>query len=220
MPRIGAFVCQEAPCSQRPLPSVSPPRGYLMTLLVLGLIVFLGIHSVSIVAPAWRNAQVERHGERVWKGIYGLASLAGLVLLIHGYGVARQTPVVLYTPASALRHVALLLMLPVFPLFLAAYLPGRIQRAARHPMLLAVILWSIAHLLANGTIADVVLFGAFLIWAVADRISVGHRTVPHRVPGAPAGAFNDIAAVSAGLVLYGGFLVWAHAWLVGVSPLR
>src|SRR5437868_5836855 len=118
-----------------------------MSLLVVGLILFLGIHSVSIVAPAWRDAQVERRGERLWKGIYALVSLVGLIVLIHGYGVARQTPVVLYTPPPALRHVALLLMLPVFPLLFAAYLPGRIQRAAKHPMLLAVKFWAAAHLL-------------------------------------------------------------------------
>lgn len=190
-----------------------------MSILVVGLILFLGIHSVSIIVPAWRNAQVERHGERVWKGIYGLASLAGLLLLIYGYGAARQTPVVLYTPPPALRHVALLLMLPVFPLLFAAYLPGRIKQAAKHPMLLAVILWSIAHLLANGTLADVLLFGAFLIWAVADRISVNHRAVPHAVPGAPPGALNDLAALAAGVVVYLGFLVWAHVWLTGVPLL-
>ncbi|MGO4389760.1 NnrU family protein [Variovorax sp. M-6] len=190
-----------------------------MSLLVAGLLLFLGIHSVSIVAPAWRDAQVERRGERVWKGIYALASLAGLILLVHGYGVARQTPVILYTPPPALRHVALLLMLPVFPLLFAAYLPGRIQRAAKHPMLLAVKLWAAAHLLANGTLADVLLFGAFLVWAVADRISVKRRAVPHSVPGAPPGALNDVAALVGGLVVYVGFLFWAHVRLTGVSPL-
>ena len=190
-----------------------------MSLLVVGLILFLGIHSVSIVAPAWRDAQVERRGEWVWKGIYALVSLVGLIVLIHGYGVARQTPVILYTPPPALRHVALLLLLPVFPLLFAAYLPGRIQRAARHPMLLAVKFWAAAHLLANGTLADVLLFGAFLVWAVADRISVKRRAVPHRVPGAPPGALNDAVALVGGLVVYVGFLFWAHAWLTGVSLL-
>ncbi|RZL96439.1 MAG: NnrU family protein [Variovorax sp.] len=189
-----------------------------MSLLVVGLILFLGVHSVSILAPAWRDAQVERRGERVWKGAYALVSLAGLVLLIHGYGVARQAPVVLYTPPPALQHVALLLMLPVFPLLFAAYLPGRIQRAARNPMLLAVALWAMAHLLANGTLADVLLFGAFLVWAVADWISVKGRAVPRSVPGAPPGALNDIAALAGGLVVYVGFLFWAHIWLTGVSP--
>jgi uncharacterized membrane protein len=190
-----------------------------MSVLVVGLILFLGIHSVSIVAPAWRDAQIDRRGERVWKGTYALASLVGLVLLIYGYGVARQAPVVLYTPPTALRHVALLLMLPVFPLLFAAYLPGRIQRTVKHPMLLAVQLWAAAHLLANGTLADVFLFGAFLVWAVADRISVQRRAVPRKVPGAPPSALNDIAALAGGLAVYVAFLFGAHVWLTGVPLL-
>ena len=109
-----------------------------MTVFLVGLVLFLGVHSASIVAPAWRDAQVTRHGERPWKGLYTLVSLVAFGLLIYGYGVARQSPVVLYTPPLFMRHVALLLLLPVFPLLLAAYLPGRIKTAARHPMLLAV----------------------------------------------------------------------------------
>ncbi|HSV59015.1 MAG TPA: NnrU family protein [Variovorax sp.] len=190
-----------------------------MSLLVLGLIVFLGVHSVSIVAPAWRDAQVERRGERVWKGLYALASLAGLILLIYGYGAARQTPVVLYTPPPLMRHIAMLLMLPVFPLLFAAYLPGRMQRSVKHPFLLAAMLWAAAHLLANGTLADVALFGAFLAWAVADRVSVGKRAVPHRVPGAPPNSRNDILALVGGLLVYGVLLLWAHVWLTGVPLL-
>ena len=190
-----------------------------MSLLVLGLILFLGIHSVSILAPAWRDRQIERRGEKLWKGLYALISLAALVLLIHGYGVARQAPLVLYAPPPALRHVAMLLMLPVFPLLFAAYLPGRLQRAARHPMLLAVMFWAAAHLLANGTLADLLLFGGFLVWAVADRISVGRRAVPRRVPGAPPSTVNDIAALAGGLVVYAGLLFWGHAWLTGVPLL-
>lgn len=191
-----------------------------MTLFLVGLLLFLGIHSVSIVAPDWRNAQLARHGEKVWKGLYALVSLVGLVLLIHGYGLARQSPIVLYAPPTALRHLALLLMLPVFPLLLAAYLPGRIQHAAKHPMLLAVKLWAVAHLLANGMLADVVLFGAFLAWAVADRIAVKRRAVPHATPGAPPSKANDAIVLIGGLALYALFVVWAHRWLIGVSVLQ
>ncbi|MDM0023153.1 NnrU family protein [Variovorax saccharolyticus] len=190
-----------------------------MSVLCIGLILFLGIHSVSIVAPAWRDAQARQHGEWTWKGIYSLVALAGLVLVIIGYGLARQSPVVLYTPPTALRHLAMLLMLPVFPLLFAAYLPGRIQRAAKHPMLLAVKLWATAHLLANGNLADVLLFGSFLAWAVADRISVKRRALPRSVPGAPPGPLNDIAAAAGGLVVYVGVLFSAHAWLTGVPLL-
>ena len=191
-----------------------------MTLFLVGLVLFLGIHSVAIVAPAWRDARVAQHGEPAWKGVYSVVSLLGFVLLIYGYGVARQAPVVLYTPPAALRHVALLLMLPVFPLLLAAYLPGRIQRATKHPMLLAVKVWAFAHLLANGTLVDVLLFGAFLTWAVLDRIAVKRRAAPRATPGAPPSAVNDGIAIAAGLVIYGVFVMWGHLWLFGVSPLR
>ncbi|MEO7242039.1 MAG: NnrU family protein [Variovorax sp.] len=189
-----------------------------MTLLIAGLILFLGIHSVSMVAPGWRDAQLARMGENAWKGLYSIFSLVGVVLLIYGYGQARQSPVVLYAPPASLRHLALLLMLPVFVLLLATYLPGRIQRAARHPTLLAVMLWGVAHLLANGMLADLLLFGGFLLWAVADRIAVARRAVPHEVPSAPASAANDVIAVIGGLTIYVVFLLWAHRWLIGVSP--
>lgn len=189
-----------------------------MTLLVLGLVIFLGIHSVSIVAPAWRDAQFAQRGEAAWKGLYAAGSLLGFVLLVYGYGVARQTPVLLYTPPTALRHVALLLMLPAFVLLAASSLPGRIKTAAKHPMLLGTKIWATAHLLANGNLADVVLFGSFLAWAVADRISLKRRPArPTR--SAPPGRWNDLIALVAGLGLYLVFLLWAHTWLIGVSPL-
>jgi uncharacterized membrane protein len=189
--------------------------------LLLGLVVFLGVHSVSIAAPRWRSAQIARRGERTWKGVYSVAAGIGLALLIVGYGMARREPVVLYTPPVALRHLALLVMLPVFPLLFAAYLPGRLSRAVKHPMLLAVKFWATAHLLANGTLADVLLFGGFLAWAVADRISVKRRTPDeaHAVPGAPPGPMNDLIAIAGGLAVYAVTILWAHRWLIGVSPL-
>lgn len=187
-----------------------------MTLLILGLLIFLGVHSVSIVAPGWRDAQAARLGEMGWKGVYTVLAVVGFALLVYGYGQARQAPVVLYTPPLALRHVALLLMLPVFVLLLAAYLPGRIKSAAKHPMLLATKLWATSHLLANGNVADVLLFGGFLAWAVADRISMKRRT-QRPLPGAPAGRFNDLIAVVGGLALYGFFVKGGHGWLIGVA---
>ncbi len=187
-----------------------------MTLLILGLLIFLGLHSVSIFAPAWRDAQAAQRGENAWKGIYSLLSIAGFALLIYGYGQSRLAPVVLYTPPTALRHVALLLMVPVFVLLLAAYLPGRIKTAAKHPMLLAVKLWATAHLLANGNLGDVLLFGGFLAWAVADRISMKRR-VQRAVPGAPVGPLNDVIALVGGLGLYALFVMGAHGWLIGVK---
>ena len=189
-----------------------------MLLFIVGLVVFLGIHSVAIVAPAWRDAQVARH-EGAWKGLYSVISLVGLVLLIYGYGMARQVTPVVWSPPTFMRHIALLLMLPVFPLFLAAYLPGRIKTMAKHPMLLSVKFWTLAHLLANGTLVDMILFGAFLAWAVADRIAVKKRPVPRAVPGAPPSAANDAIALVGGLLVYAAFLAGVHRWMVGVSPL-
>jgi len=192
-----------------------------MLVLVVGLAIFLGVHSVSMVAPEWRSATIVRMGERPWKGVYSLASTVGLALIIVGYGMARRDPLILYAPPAALRHLTLVVMLPVFPLLFAAYMPGRIRAAAKHPFLLAVKIWAFAHLLANGTVADVLLFGGFLAWAVADRISVKRRPAAqtHEVPAAPPSAANDAIALVGGLVVYAVVLLWAHRWIVGVSPL-
>lgn len=192
-----------------------------MTWLILGLVIFLGVHSVSIVAPAARERWLAQMGEGGWKGLYSLLAFAGLALIVWGYGQARLDPVHLYTPPTGLRHLSALLMLPVFALLLAPYLPGRIKTFARHPMLLATKLWALAHLLANGTLADVLLFGGFLAWAVVDRISVKRRELAGRVraaPGLPPSGLNDVIVVVAGLALYGLFVFWAHAWLFGVRP--
>jgi len=192
-----------------------------MLVLVVGLAIFLGVHSVSIVAPEWRSATIARMGERPWKGVYSVASAIGLAMIVVGYGMARRDPLVLYTPPAALRHLALVVMLPVFPLLFAAYMPGRIRAAAKHPFLLAVKIWAFAHLLANGTLADVLLLGGFLAWAVADRISVKRRPAAqtHEVPAAPPRPANDAVALVGGLIVYAVVLLWAHRWIVGVSPL-
>ena len=127
-------------------------------------------------------------------------------------------PVVVYTPPGWLHPVAMVLLVPVFPLLLATYLPGRIQAAAQHPMLVATKLWAVAHLLANGMLADLLLFGAFLVWAVLDRISMKHRT-QRPVPSVPPSRVNDLIAVAGGLALYAAFVLWLHGWLIGI-PLR
>ena len=186
-----------------------------MIFLVIGLIVFFSMHSISIVNEPWRNSLEAKFGAAGWKGIYSVISLAGFVAICWGYGVARQDPVVLYSPPAWAHYVVILLMLGVFPLFLAANLPGRIKSAAKHPLLAATKLWALAHLLANGTLADVLLFGSFLAWAVADRVSMKHRT-QRRIMSAPATPFNDIAAVVVGLVIYALFVVWGHEALFGV----
>ncbi|WP_440997066.1 NnrU family protein [Arhodomonas sp. SL1] len=186
-----------------------------MGILILGLILFLGVHSVSIVAPEWRDRMVGRFGEMPWKGMYSVVAIVGVVLIIWGYGAARQDPVFLYVPPTWLRHLSMLLLVAIFPLLLATYLPGRIQATLKHPMLVAVKVWALAHLLVNGTLADVLLFGGFLVWAVADRISLKRRPV-RPIPELPRGRFNDAIAVVGGLVIYGLFVVWLHPLLIGV----
>lgn len=186
-----------------------------MLQLILGLVLFLGIHSVSILARPWRDAMVSRLGEWPWKGLYGIVALIGLVLIVRGYAEARFEPVVLYSPPAWTHHVAMLLMLPAFPALLAAYFPGRIQRALKHPMLVAVKAWALAHLLVNGTLAAILLFGGFLAWAVADRISMKRRPQGD-IFQAPASRANDIIVVVGGLALYGAFLFWLHGTLFGV----
>ena len=190
-----------------------------MLLLIIGLVLFLGVHSVAIFAPALRARTIHRLGEGAWKGLYALVSLVGFVLICYGFGLARQAPVVLYSPPIWMRHVALILMLPVFPLIIAAYLPGRTKTAAKHPMLAAVKLWAFAHLLANGMLADIFLFGGFLAWAVVDRISLKRRSIPQVLRTAPPGPWNDVIAVVLGLAVYALLIGWAHLRLFGVSPL-
>jgi uncharacterized membrane protein len=188
-----------------------------MQLLIIGLVLFLGIHSVSIVAPRRRDAWVASMGANAWRGLYSLVALAGFVLIVIGYAKARRAPVPLYFPPAGLRHVAFVLMLPVFPLVFAAYLPGRIQQALKHPMLVAVKTWALAHLLANGMLADVLLFGSFLAWAVIDRISLGRRPPrPMMMPLPRPSVGNDILAVVLGLALYVATVLWLHRALIGM----
>jgi uncharacterized membrane protein len=195
-----------------------------MALLIIGLAAFLGVHSIAIVAPGLRGRAVAAVGEGAWKGLYALVSAVGLVLILYGFHLARQAPLVLYTPPGWTRYLTWALMLPVFPLLVAAYLPGRIRAAMKHPMLASVKFWAFAHLLSNGMLADVLLFGGFLAWAVLDRISLKRRPqspAPVGVAAARlAGArFSDLIAVVLGLALYALFIGWAHLRLFGVSPL-
>jgi uncharacterized membrane protein len=186
-----------------------------MSQLILGLLVFFAAHSVSIVNVSWRDRVAARIGVMSWQALYALVSLVGLLLIISGYGLARQDPLVLYLPPDWLRHVAMLLLMFVFPLLLATYIPGRIKTATRHPMLVATKLWALGHLLANGTLADVLLFGSFLVWAVVDRISLKRRTPP-AAPALPSSRFNDAVVIVLGLALSVAFLYWGHGWLIGV----
>ncbi len=187
-----------------------------MTILIAGLVIFFAVHSVSIVNEPWRDRMVAKLGANGWRGIYSLVSLVGFALLVWGYGLARQDPLVLYTPPLWLRPVASGLLLFVFPLLLAAYMPGRIKAVTRHPMLAAVKIWAFAHLLTNGALADVLLFGSFLTFAVVDRISVKRRK-PRAIATLPESAVNDILAIVVGLGLFAAFYFWLHASWIGVA---
>jgi uncharacterized membrane protein len=186
-----------------------------LIVLIVGLVILLGTHSLSIVAPGWADRTSEKIGQNAWRSIYSIASLTGLVLTIYGYGIARAELVIWYVPPLWLRYVAVVLMLFVFPLLLAAFFPGRIKAAVKHPMLVGTKTWATAHLLANGARADVLLFGLFLAWAVADRISLKNR--PQRpLPEKKPSPQNDLIAVVVGLGLFAAFVMGVHAWAFGV----
>ena len=191
-----------------------------MSLLILGLVLFLGVHSVRIVADGWRTRMRERLGEGRWKGLYSLLSFAGLIFIVWGYGLARQDPVLLWSPPVAMRHAASLLTLAAFILLVAAYVPRNTFKARlHHPMVLSVKVWALAHLLSNGNLADVLLFGGFLLWAVLDFRAARLRD---RAQGTahPSGTLAGTAmTVVLGLVAWAVFAFWGHALLIGVSPM-
>jgi uncharacterized membrane protein len=186
-----------------------------MSVLIIGLVLLLGTHSISIVAPAWAERTSEAIGNNVWRSIYSVLALAGLGVTIYGYSLARAELVIFYVPPLWLKYFAIALLFFVFPILLAAFFPGRIKTALKHPMLVATKLWATAHLLANGARADVILFGAFLVWAAADRISLKRRA-ERPLPEAAASPRNDLIAIVAGLGLFAAFVSGLHAWLFGV----
>ena len=190
-----------------------------MTMLIIGLLVFFGNHSISIVALDWRDAMAERIGKTAWRILYGVISLVGLVLIVKGYGAARLSPEVVWVPPTWTSHVTAVLMLPVFSFALASVLQGRISAALKHPLLVATKLWAVAHLIANGMLADILLFGSFLAWAVVDRISLKRRPAVRKHPAAPASAINDVIVVVGGLALYAAFVMYLHVAWIGVNPI-
>lgn len=190
-----------------------------MTILILGLIVFLGVHSVRIVAEGWRTHQIERLGELAWKGLYSVIALVGFVLIVWGYGEARAAPTVLWNPPVWTRHLASLLTLIAFILIVAAYVPQtRIKAAVGHPMVVGVKTWAFAHLLANGTLADLLLFGGFLGWAIADYIAARRRDRMAGTVYIKGPVSRDVTAVVVGAIAWAVFALYLHAWWIGVRP--
>lgn len=191
-----------------------------MTLLIAGLILFIAAHSTRLFAEGWRASMMERLGEKPWKGLVTVVSVAGFVLIIIGYGQARLAPLPLWEPPFWTRHIALLLNLLSFILLSAAYVPRNVIKAKiGHPMVAGVKLWALAHLLANGTLADVLLFGSLLVWAVLDfRLSRRRDRINDTVY--PAGTLaGSLATLAVGIVLWYVFLMWLHLRWIGVSPL-
>ncbi len=191
-----------------------------MAILVLGIIIFLGVHLIRVVAPGFRAGIIESRGKGTWMGIYAILSLIGLCLIIYGFGQARGETGMLYNPPVFLRHIALLLMLFAFVFLAAGFLPaGRIAVAVKHPQILSIKTWALAHLLANGETSSVLLFGSFLAWAVILRISLKRRErAGERVLPVFKSSTNDVLAIVIGLVAYGLFVWKLHEWLIGVAP--
>ena len=190
-----------------------------MGMLILGLVLFLGVHSVRIVANDWRTQVIAQRGDGAWKGLYSVLSVVGLVLVVWGYGLARQQPVVLWVPPVATRHIAALLTLVAFILLTAPYVPRNgIKAWLHHPMVLGVKVWAFAHLLANGNLADVVLFGAFLIWAALSfRAARARDRAAGTVYPRGTAAATAITLV-VGTVAWVVFTLWLHVLLIGVRP--
>ncbi|HEU4670544.1 MAG TPA: NnrU family protein [Dyella sp.] len=190
-----------------------------MAMLILGLVLFLGVHSVRVFADGWRTRQVTRLGENGWKGLYSILSIAGFVLLVWGFGQARQHPVLLWVPPLALRHLNALFTLLAFVLLAAAYVPGNaIKARIGHPMLAGVKLWAFGHLLAAGMLRDVVLFGAFLLWAAVDFMVSRRRDRAAGVTYPKGPASRTVLTVALGVAAWAVFAFWLHRLIVGVSP--
>jgi uncharacterized membrane protein len=187
--------------------------------LLAGLLLFLGVHSTRVFADDWRDRTRSRMGAGPFKGIYSLLSLAGFVLLVWGYGVARQQPVVLWMPPTGMRHLAALLTLVSFVLLAAAYVPGnQIKARLHHPMVLGVKVWALAHLLANGTLADVLLFASFLVWAIVLFAASRRRDRREHTVYARGSAGGTVVTVVAGVLAWAAFAFWLHRALIGVAP--
>ncbi len=188
--------------------------------LIAGLVLFLGVHSVRIFANDWRSAQLAQRGEAIWKLGYSALSIAGFVLIVWGYGLARQSPMVLWPTPRGMNHLAALLTLLAFVLLVAAYMPrNAIKAKLRHPMILGVKVWALAHLLANNALADLLLFGSFLVWAMLSFRAARQRDRQQQSVQLASNGFATAATVVVGVVAWAAFAFWGHLALIGVRPL-
>jgi len=191
-----------------------------MLKLIIGLLIFLGIHSVRIFADEWRTQQVTKRGEAAWMGMYSIIAVAGFVLIVWGFGQARLDSVIVWQPPHWTRYLTAILTLPAFILLVAAYVPGtKIKSRLGHPMVLGVKLWAFAHLLANGKLVDIVLFGGFLLWAIVLYRASRQRDRAAGTVYPSAGFSRDMIAIVGGVIAWGLFAAVLHNWLIGVKPL-
>jgi uncharacterized membrane protein len=199
--------------------STNAKRYREMILLIAGLVLFLGAHSSRIFAEDWRGRFIATRGENAWKGIYSVLSLVGLVLIVFGYADARSTGAHLWAPPVWTRHLAALLTLVAFIMLAAAYVPGtHIKAKLKHPMVLGIKVWAFAHLLSNARLAEFVLFGAFLLWAVLNFRAARQRDRASGTVYVAKSAMRDVIAVIVGLVAWGAFAFYLHARWIGVAP--
>ena len=190
-----------------------------MSYFIIGLLIFLGTHSVRIFADEWRSSQVSRLGLIPWKLLYGLVSACGFGLIVWGYSIARPDSAVIWNPPLWTRHVAALLTLPAFVLIVAAYIPrNRFRAAVGHPMVLGVQLWALAHLLANGRAIDLLLFGSFLVWAALDYLASLRRDKKANISPAAGTLLNTVLTVVVGLAAWAIFAGFLHLKLMGIQP--
>ena len=191
-----------------------------MLLLILGLVLFLGMHSARLFAADKRASFIAAKGPLAWKGLYALVSIVGFVLIIYGYGQARMSPTWLWISPVWTRHLAALLTIPAFILIVATYIPGScIKARVGHPMLLGVKFWALAHLIANGSLADLLLFGGFLAWATALFVVSRKRDRAAGVSYGKGKPVMDAVVVVVGLVAWAAFAFYLHGAWIGVKPM-
>ena len=188
-----------------------------MIVLLLGIVLFLGIHVVP-TTPGTRETLRARLGDGGYRAMFSIVSFVGFALIAWGVGLSRGSPAnpQLWYPPVWTKHIAFALMPFAFILLVAAYIPSHIRDRAKHPMLAAVKIWALAHLIANGDLAGIILFGSFLAYGVYDRISVKKRGATGPLGHRHGGVGADVAVVVIGLALYGFMFVWGHKWLIGV----
>jgi uncharacterized membrane protein len=187
-----------------------------LTIMILGLAIFLGVHLLTMMRGQ-RAALISALGENGYKGLYSLVSLIGLVLIVYGFARYRQGEWIdVWFPPVWARHLAALLVLPAVILVVASYVRGNIYLKLKHPMLAGVKLWALAHLIANGDLGSIILFGSILAWAVLDRISLKRRTDPGAPPFPVGGTRNDVIAIAAGVALYLALGLWFHPYVIGI----